>query len=165
MKNEKPKADWKKITLNERSYFISKCGMAWSCHRNKLMKPWINRDGYKIIDSGKKQYVLHRLVATLFQPTENSDNLIVRHLDGNPLNNHNDNLAWGTHIENMEDMKAHGNSLKGSRNNLAILNEDQVIEIKKSNLSTKKLSEIYSVSYHTIWKIRKNINWSWLNVG
>lgn len=32
----------------------------------------------------------------------------VRHLDGNPLNNHVSNLAWGTHQDNMDDAKAHG---------------------------------------------------------
>lgn len=33
---------------------------------------------------------------------------VCRHLDGNPINNHLSNLAWGTHKENTEDRKRHG---------------------------------------------------------
>ena len=34
--------------------------------------------------------------------------MVVRHLDGNPRNNHLDNLAWGTQSANMRDAVRHG---------------------------------------------------------
>lgn len=53
-----------------------------------------------------KEYV-HRLVALVFLgPPRDGDE--VRHLDGKPSNNVVKNLAWGTHLENMQDMVRHG---------------------------------------------------------
>jgi len=43
---------------------------------------------------------IHRLVAMAFIPNPH-DYRTVNHLDGNPLNNHVDNLAWASHRENI----------------------------------------------------------------
>ena len=40
--------------------------------------------------------------AAIYEP-----NIVCRHLDGNPLNNHQDNLALGTQSDNMMDRPAH----------------------------------------------------------
>lgn len=34
--------------------------------------------------------------------------LVVRHKDGNSQNDTPENLSWGTHLENMQDMRRHG---------------------------------------------------------
>lgn len=57
---------------------------------------------------------LHRLLAETFIP--NPDNLPeVRHLNDDPRDNRLENLAWGTHYDNMQDLlgnKGHHNSNK-----------------------------------------------------
>jgi len=51
----------------------------------------------------RKPFPVHRLVAEAFIP--NPENLpCVCHRDDNPLNNHVDNLFWGTQADNIRDM-------------------------------------------------------------
>jgi hypothetical protein len=54
---------------------------------------------------------VHRLVAIAF--LGNYPELEVCHADGDPTNNHLDNLRWDTHQANMRDMVMHGRSKKG----------------------------------------------------
>lgn len=41
----------------------------------------------------------------MYTQQSSSTKLIIRHLDDNPLNNHVDNLRWGTQKQNMEDAR------------------------------------------------------------
>lgn len=50
---------------------------------------------------------LHRVIAAAFHG-EPEPGQVARHLDGDPLNNHPDNLRWGTLRENHEDSVRHG---------------------------------------------------------
>ncbi|MEN1895148.1 MULTISPECIES: NUMOD4 domain-containing protein [Staphylococcus] len=50
-------------------------------------------------DKTPKSYLVHRLVAFTFIPTVKDKNC-VNHIDGNPKNNHVDNLEWCTYKEN-----------------------------------------------------------------
>ena len=47
----------------------------------------------------------------------------------------------------------------GSNNPYAKLSEKQVLDIRKLNISDKKIAEIYNVSRKCISKIRKRITW------
>lgn len=51
---------------------------------------------------------LHGLVMDVFGPPKPSAKHIIRHLDGDKLNNRIENLAWGTHRENKADAIRHG---------------------------------------------------------
>lgn len=71
-----------------------------------------NKYGHQIVGlrSGhqrKKKIFVHRLVLTAFVGAR-EEGEVCRHLDGDSRNNHVSNLAWGTHEENMADMKRHG---------------------------------------------------------
>lgn len=46
-----------------------------------------------------KDYLVHRLVGFAFIPTIKGKNCI-NHIDGNPKNNHVENLEWCNHLEN-----------------------------------------------------------------
>lgn len=60
-------------------------------------------------DNGKgKNVKIHQLVCVAYHGPKPLDKTLVRHLDGNPLNNHPDNLAWGTPHENYLDSVKHG---------------------------------------------------------
>ena len=66
------------------------------------------KNGYQLhaFGRGNSQYI-HRLVCWLWngEPEEGQE---VRHLDGNKMNNHRTNLAWGTRSENIKDTREHG---------------------------------------------------------
>lgn len=65
-------------------------------------------NGYKLhaFGRGNLEYV-HRLVCRLWngEPEEGQE---VRHLDGDKMNNHRTNLAWGSRVENAKDTRVHG---------------------------------------------------------
>lgn len=71
-----------------------------------------DRRGYKIVrltvNGERKKYNVHRLVILAHVGPPPSEALQIRHLDGNPHNNHASNLAWGTVSENAQDRVAHG---------------------------------------------------------
>ena len=75
---------------------------------------------------------VHRLVALAYHGEPTETQVLVRHLDDCKTNNRPDNLAWGTHIENMRDK--YGEDRKPSRerkflytpHNLPELSDDQL---------------------------------------
>lgn len=80
---------------------------------------YLNRKGYmaswyKRTDGANKVYRIHRMVATLFIPppphlkSYSVDELQVNHIDGNKLNNREDNLEWVTNAENMKHARETG---------------------------------------------------------
>ncbi len=86
--------------------------------KRKIIQGSGGPDRYKIVGlrspdnpGTKKQVYVHQLVLGAFVgPCPIG--MECRHLDGNPSNNFLSNLRWGTHLENMEDMRRHG-SLDG----------------------------------------------------
>ena len=103
---------WKTIG-NFENYEISNKGNIRS-KKNGLLKPQINRSGYKEILLYKKQpplktvvksFRIHRLVLQTFKPIENSKKLQVNHVDNDRCNNNLDNLEWVTPIQNCNRKK------------------------------------------------------------
>ena len=85
-----------------------------------------------------------------------------RHLDGNPANNHIDNLAWGTKAENAADKVRHGTAAIGRRHGMAKLTEDDVREIrlrKAAGDSSVTLALAFGVSSATIDGIVARRTW------
>lgn len=62
----------------------------------------------------RKMMRVHRLVAAAFLGP--SDLPLVRHLDGNPKNNHVSNLAYGDVSQNAQDRTRHGRSRDSNQN-------------------------------------------------
>lgn len=102
---------------------------------------------------------VHRLVATAFVPNPNCLPC-VRHLDGNPGNNHADNLAWGSYKQNEHDKKRHGTwwlRMGGS-----VLNEEQVKEIRlryEAGERQRDLATEFGVSRPTITRAINGSTW------
>ena len=65
---------------------------------------------YLIVDFESTKYLAHRLVAEAFcaKPMDETQPLVVDHLDGNKHNNHMDNLQWVTQSENVRRAYASG---------------------------------------------------------
>jgi hypothetical protein len=64
--------------------------------------PSVNTQGYLAVAVGGRRVGLHRLVALMaYGPGRPGE--VVRHLDGDPTNNHPSNLAYGTPRDNVRD--------------------------------------------------------------
>lgn len=74
----------------------------------RRVRAWITPNGYMRIKLQGKCFYLHRLVAlTYCAPPPDWEPKVVRHMDGDSLNNSAANLKWGSHWENVEDRMHH----------------------------------------------------------
>lgn len=77
--------------------------------RQIILKPYVSPKGYHSVCLGKAVHnrSVHTIVLTAFVGPCPSG-MECRHKDGDPGNNHLDNLCWGTPEENSQDKKLHG---------------------------------------------------------
>ena len=91
-------------------YRITEDGRVYSLISNKFLRPHTASAGYPqftlCIKTQRHQVSLHRIMALAFYGEPKGR--VVRHLDGNPLNNVLSNLAYGTVSENGYDSVEHG---------------------------------------------------------
>lgn len=110
--------NWRSIAGYEDLYEVSSIGRVRSRNGRwadrgvpTLMKATPVPNGYLTVvlrKNGKRETrSVHRLVAETFLPERFGCNL-VRHIDGNNVNNVVGNLAWGTPSENSRDSVTHG---------------------------------------------------------
>lgn len=97
-------------------YWATKNGRIWSDRSNRFLKPQLNSDGHLQVEIKGKSRLWHRFILECFvgfcpQGRE------TRHLDGNPKNNHINNLCWGTHSENVRDAVRHQTHVNQKLNN------------------------------------------------
>lgn len=167
---------WKPIKGYEGIYEISTLGRVKSLGRrgsgasikDKILRPGRSTSGYlfyNLCKSGKtKIHQAHRLVAIHFisNPKNKKE---VNHIDAKKHNNFVDNLEWATPSENIRHGLKMGimNTEKGSKKHNAILNESQVLDIKKriikGDIGTDiardygvHKSVIYGISLGKTWK-------------
>jgi HNH endonuclease/NUMOD4 motif len=149
----------------------SKEGKAWKSRPMKgcVLKPCpygrCKHLGVTLCVNGfKKMHFVHKLVMLSFVGVC-PDGKEVRHLDGNVNNNKLSNLAYGTPKENQADRILHGTDCRGSRNPIAVLVEQDVIDIKRRlrlNERNIDIARLYGVTPTAISLIRRGINWAWL---
>ena len=120
---DKMHEEWKKCFFDDR-YRISNLGnikRVLSNGNEKMLKGSLlnsNKTHYykyiQIMREGKrKNYLIHRLVATAF--LENEEYLpFVDHIDRNTFNNDVENLRWCTQQTNMQNTCVYRNDIKGS---------------------------------------------------
>jgi DNA-binding transcriptional regulator YiaG len=139
--------------------FLTKDGRAF---RELPASPSDN--GYRTIKIGRETIRRHTLMAETFvgpRPPGQG----VRHIDGDPGNDHPDNLAWGTQAENMADAIRQGTFTRGDRNGMARLTEEQAREIKRRRAageSGRSLAREFNISEQTVALINTGKQWSWL---
>ena len=85
-------------------YLVSNYGRIFNRFTCQFLVPQIGTDGYYAInlstDNGGKMFRVNRLVMLTFYPIPNADEMVVNHLDCNPVNNHISNLEWTTRTGN-----------------------------------------------------------------
>ena len=160
-------------------YSVTKDGRVWSARRRdnrgrsyggQWLCPDFNRLGYlrvRLSRSGRKERrFVHRLVLEAFVgPCP--DGMECCHNNGIKTDNYLENLRWGTHKENQQDMVHHGTAIgfkrKGVRNPGAKLTDAQVREIiadyNTTGASQSGLAVKYGVARTTISGIVQRIRW------
>jgi len=159
---------WKDIHNYEGLYQISNLGRVKSLakqwrsgnngvtlryHKDKILRQQ-NHSGYlevKLCNNGNKYSAkVHRLVCQAFLPNpENKPE--VNHKDGNPTNNHDSNLEWCTHDENMQHAKRIGLTLKGIEHPSSQLTNSQVYRLKM-------ISKNIEINYGYWTRISRSLN-------
>lgn len=158
----KQKEIWKDIKGYENLYQISNFGrvksfVGWNGHkyiqRERILAPYkqqgnLNyyRSVVKLRKNGiKKDCKVHRLVAEAFIPNPKGYN-IINHIDGNPLNNHVENLEWTTQKENMKH--AIENELKVTRINT--IDRETMVELLNNGYKYDEISNMLGIAKGTV---------------
>lgn len=108
-----------------------------------------------------RKLFVHRAVLLAFKG-EPAEGLECCHNDGNPDNNHLDNLRWDTRMNNVLDRINHGT--------MPIPHESQSTKLKPANIreifrlhrdgeSSRKIGDIFGTSHTTIQKIIRGERW------
>lgn len=156
-------------------YAIDKNGIVISvCNGRAKDRPWSEaqqlkpsgKDGYRRVclshEGREITALVHRLVLTTFiGPCP--DGMQCRHLDGCKTNNHVDNLAWGTSVENHQDKLVHGTKQWGEQATKVKLKTSDVLEIRRRAASGERLVDIskdFPVKYATIRNIVHRKRWT-----
>ena len=154
--------EWRKLPEHP-AYEVSNLGRvrSWkrrSCDplrgpsRPRIITPKnLNAHGHKFFeawDSGKRfKYPIHPTVLRLFvRPKREGEQAL--HRNGVPDDNRVENLYWGTHQQNMDDMVAHGNSERGETNSKAVLTERDVFLINRMSEFMKEsdIATVFGIS-------------------
>jgi hypothetical protein len=140
----------------------SELGSSW-----RKLKTSVFPDGYlgtalrKHPGSRPTSLLVHTLVLTSFRGPR-PPGLVCRHLDGNPINNRLDNLAWGTWEENEADKLRHGTRARGESQGHSRFKEEEVKAIRllaANGFSLRKLGRMFDANYTTIGGIVQRKSW------
>lgn len=109
----RPDETWVSVVGYEGRYEVSSFGSVYSLKWG-MLKPFHSATAaYPTVglylNRVLRQHEVHTLVARAFLGPY-PDGQEVRHLDGDSMNPRVENLAFGTHVENMQDMVRHGRS-------------------------------------------------------
>ena len=151
-------------TTKRAKYYADKEGNVYSYRGGKYKKLKSNMSGnyHRVRLGGKPKMVSHIVLETFTGPRP--EGMVACHNDGNPDNNHIDNLRWDTMSNNHLDKRVHGTDHGGANNPMAKLTQEEVDEIRASYVPRKvtypMLAEKYGVSRHTIVNIITRYTWN-----
>lgn len=132
-------------------YLVSRTGEVFSlihsrCHgrpdrlsdpRRKAMQIDPATGYFNVTLSRKSKQIreaVHRMVARAFIGPRPFADAEVRHRNGIRTDNRPENLLWGSHLENCDDMLRHGTRGIGETASCALLTNEQVATIRGANL-------------------------------
>lgn len=130
------KLTWKPVVGYEGIYSVSNIGSIRRDKTKRRLEHNIDRNGYHRVHlcyHGKQQtFMVHRLVLEAFVGSC-PEGCETRHLDGNPDNNHLENLCWGTPKENANDRKRHYKTSNGVYRNSKYTKEQVLCVVELYN--------------------------------
>lgn len=134
----------------------------------KAIKPHIVKGYLHVCLRAKGQYFnfyLHTLICEAANGPRPSVLHVVRHLNGDCLDNRPANLAWDTIRDNHADTISHGRTTRGVKNTQAILSEHEVVEIRRRGGSGEKhgaIAKDYGITPSNVSAILRRKSWGWL---
>lgn len=156
---------WKPVVGYEGRYEVSDHGRMRSlahCARCKpndgIMRPFKNHKGYAVVwtfraESPRRMMKVHRAVMAAFVgPCP--DGMEVNHKDADKMNPALANLEYVTPAQNVAHAKANHLYQEGAANHGALLNDEQVREIRESSIPTGQLARQLGFAYSLIWRVR-----------
>ena len=124
--------------------------------KGKLKRPTLASNGYYVVNLGHADlHCVHELVALAFNPGPGNE---VRHLDGNPLNNKAENLAFGTHSDNERDKLRYG----GKRKKLTASDVIQIRTLRHAGVPRKEVADRFGITETAVWQTETGRMFSWL---
>lgn len=165
--------NWKDIPGYEGRYQASSLGQIRSLDRRvnigkgytrmmrgRILRPAANKYNphlYVVLGKGSAGSPVHQLVARAFHglPQEGQE---VRHLDGNPLNNRADNLAYGTRTENILDVYRVGKAWR----KLTASDVQDIRERLRNGEPGRSIAKLYGVGEACISAIKVGRTYAWL---
>jgi len=119
---------------------------------------------YAVITHNRKMIGVHRIVCFLEHGEPGEQDHALHSCDNPPCVNP-EHLRWGTHQENMDDVRARNRRAvkRGERNGRAKLDEAKVKAIRAiygTGPTTIEIAELYGVSNQIISRIIKREAWS-----
>lgn len=158
-------------------YDVREDGTVWSNlrrgGRHDRTYPWhqlklkLSNQGYSIVTlcNGviQKRVFVHHLVLNAFVGPRPAGTQ-TRHLDGNKLNNHASNLAWGTAADNKADALRHGTVPRGIRLHNAKLTDEAVkalrLEYSNGGIAQRPLAKKYGIDQSSLSKVIRRDTWA-----
>lgn len=123
---------------------------------------YLDPHGYGRLNVGNRPRLAHRISYELHFGNLPADKVLCHKCD-NPRCVNPEHLFLGTQADNVADMENKGRArkrgLKGSQHGRALLTEAQVLAIRASKLSTKRLAEMYGVTVRAIQDVRGGKSW------
>jgi len=126
----------------------------WSPNRDYVCAHLVTNEGEVISRR------MNRLVLEVFVGPPPTPRHMSLHGDGNSLNNHVNNLRWGTQKENRKDSERHGTAPYGSAYKRSGLTEQDVLDIRASTEFHRILAQRYRVSMTAISHIKTRTTWT-----
>ena len=148
-------------------YWATPSGEIWStCGSRAIQRATRIKLGYRVLtirrsNGSRWTIAVHLLVARTFLG-EPGVGMQARHLDGNPLNNHVDNLQWGTVLENARDRIRHGTQQRGAGHWNAKMTDDAVRDMRERHArgeSYHSLAKAFGVTHVNVMSICKGQTW------
>ena len=148
-------------------YSITEDGIVYNHKRNRILKQFIDRYGYKLVgllceDGKPRMFFVHRLVLAAYAPCTNMADMQVNHKDGNKSNNTVKNLEWCTLAQNKKHAVDTGLwDMVGEKHFRHLITDDQAKEIRKRINAGEKMTVIartMNVPYSCVANI-KNRNY------
>jgi len=158
-----PRSDIR-ISVIDASIAISSTGRVWVCRGNGFteIRGSIHR-GYRAVKVNGKPYLLHRMLLETFVGPSPTKGALACHKNDSRLDNRIENLYWGSHQDNSDDMVRNKRTLRGIKNPRAKLSPQQVKRIRSLYQSGRylqvDLARLFGVGQTTISRVIRKANW------
>lgn len=148
------------IQTDNLSYYISNLGNVKSVHKinktEKLLKPWVHKSGYHLVEIGHKTCRVAKIVGETFLANPESLSHTIDHIDRNRGNDNITNLRWASKSEQVQNSSRYRHDItetdpklrrkiiiKESRDKLGY-NEKVQCDCGKTYMKCRKLRHIHT---------------------